>query len=95
MWTSENRPKYNRDKLRYPSDLTSTSLDLIQRSMSDYVIHSTVGTIGEADSMLSRCTAPALPARAIARCLRRASFGHPLARVLDNIDPLAKLAAKR
>jgi transposase len=22
MWTSENRPKYNRDKLRYPSDLT-------------------------------------------------------------------------
>jgi hypothetical protein len=21
-WTSENRPKYNRDKLRYPSDLT-------------------------------------------------------------------------
>ncbi len=22
MWTSENRAKYNRDKLRYPSDLT-------------------------------------------------------------------------
>jgi putative transposase len=22
MWTSENRPKYNRDKLRYPCDLT-------------------------------------------------------------------------
>jgi transposase len=22
MWTPENRPKYNRDKLRYPSDLT-------------------------------------------------------------------------
>ena len=22
MWTSDNRPKYNRDKLRYPSDLT-------------------------------------------------------------------------
>jgi transposase len=22
MWTCENRPKYNRDKLRYPSDLT-------------------------------------------------------------------------
>ena len=22
MWTSKNRPKYNRDKLRYPSDLT-------------------------------------------------------------------------
>lgn len=22
MWTSKNRPRYNRDKLRYPSDLT-------------------------------------------------------------------------
>jgi transposase len=22
MWTAKNRPKYNRDKLRYPSDLT-------------------------------------------------------------------------
>jgi transposase len=22
MWTKENRPRYNRDKLRYPSDLT-------------------------------------------------------------------------
>ena len=22
MWTSKNRAKYNRDKLRYPSDLT-------------------------------------------------------------------------
>jgi transposase len=22
MWTPENRPRYNRDKLRYPSDLT-------------------------------------------------------------------------
>ena len=31
-----------------------TSLDLIQRSMSDYVIHSTAGIIGEVDSMLSR-----------------------------------------
>ena len=22
MWTTENRPRYDRDKLRYPSDLT-------------------------------------------------------------------------
>src|SRR5580658_3256595 len=22
MWTAENRPRYNRDRLRYPSDLT-------------------------------------------------------------------------
>ncbi|HEX4079312.1 MAG TPA: IS5/IS1182 family transposase, partial [Rhizomicrobium sp.] len=23
MWTTENRPRYNRDRLRYPSDLTN------------------------------------------------------------------------
>ena len=23
MWTTENRPRYDRDKLRYPSDLTA------------------------------------------------------------------------
>ena len=23
MWTADNRPRYNRDKLRYPSDLTA------------------------------------------------------------------------
>ena len=22
MWTAENRPRYNRDTMRYPSDLT-------------------------------------------------------------------------
>jgi hypothetical protein len=25
MWTTANRPKYNRDKLRYPSDLTESN----------------------------------------------------------------------
>ena len=25
MWTTANRPKYNRDKLRYPSDLMTDS----------------------------------------------------------------------
>lgn len=59
-----------------------TSLDLIQRSMSDYVIHSTAGMIGEADSMLSRTRASLAPAQ-------------PVLCILDNIDPLAKLAAKR
>ena len=59
-----------------------TSLDLIHRSMSDWVIHSTAGIIGEMDSMLSR--------------MHSTSFaGASAARVLDNIDPLAKLAAKR
>lgn len=28
MWTIENRPRYNRDKLRYPSDLTDDEWDL-------------------------------------------------------------------
>ena len=23
MWTADNRPRYNRDKLRYPSDLAA------------------------------------------------------------------------
>ena len=50
--------------------------------MSDYVIHSTTGIIGEADSILSRMHSTGCA-------------GASEARVLDNIDPLAKLAAKR
>jgi hypothetical protein len=49
--------------------------------MSDYVIHSTAGIIGEVDSMLSRMQSTG-------------SAGASAARVLDNVDPLAKLAAK-
>ena len=30
MWTDENRRRYNRDKLRYPSDLTDEEWALIQ-----------------------------------------------------------------
>ncbi len=29
MWTAENRPKYNRDRLRYPSDVTDAEWVLI------------------------------------------------------------------
>ncbi len=29
MWTTENRSRYNRDKLRYPSDLTDTEWEII------------------------------------------------------------------
>ena len=29
MWTTENRPRYNRDKLRYPSDLTDEEWSLV------------------------------------------------------------------
>jgi hypothetical protein len=31
MWTTENRPRYNRDKLRYPSDLTDEEWALASR----------------------------------------------------------------
>ena len=30
MWTKENRPRYNRDKLRYPSDLTDEEWEYIE-----------------------------------------------------------------
>jgi hypothetical protein len=50
--------------------------------MSDYVIHSTAGIIGEVDSMLSRARASLTPAQ-------------PVLCILDSIDPLAKLAADR
>ena len=30
MWTAENRGRYNRDKLRYPSDLTDAEWALIE-----------------------------------------------------------------
>jgi transposase len=30
MWTAENRPRYNRDKLRYPSDLTDKEWGLVE-----------------------------------------------------------------
>jgi transposase len=30
MWTAENRPRYNRDKLRYPSDLTDEEWVLVE-----------------------------------------------------------------
>ena len=29
MWTAENRPRYSRDKLRYPSDLTDEEWALV------------------------------------------------------------------
>jgi hypothetical protein len=30
MWTIENRPRYNRDRLRYPSDLTDEEWALVE-----------------------------------------------------------------
>ena len=34
MWTSENRLKYNRDKLRYPSDLTDDEWSHVEPKIS-------------------------------------------------------------
>jgi transposase len=33
MWTTENRGRYNRDKLRYPSDLTDAEWALVEPSI--------------------------------------------------------------
>jgi hypothetical protein len=30
MWTAKNRPRYNRDKLRYPSDLSEEEWALVE-----------------------------------------------------------------
>ena len=30
MWTAENRSRYNRDRLRYPSDLTDEEWALVE-----------------------------------------------------------------
>jgi hypothetical protein len=58
------------------------SLDLNQRSLSDFAIRLTAGIIGEAEPILSRTRAALAPAK-------------PVLRILDRIDPLAKLAAMR
>jgi hypothetical protein len=66
--------------------------------LSDFAIHSTAAIIGEVDSDVvkdastgqSPWIARAGAAGAIAGCLRRAFF-----RTLCDIDPLAKLAAKK
>ena len=34
MWTIENRPRYDRTGLRYPSDLTDAEWDLVKRRNS-------------------------------------------------------------
>ncbi|MDQ6868411.1 MAG: hypothetical protein M3178_08395 [Pseudomonadota bacterium] len=50
--------------------------------MSDFAIHPTASIIGETVSILSRTQAALAPAK-------------PVLRILDRIDPLAKLAAMR
>ena len=65
-----------------PGALLCESLDLIQRTMLDFPIRLTADIIGEADSLLSRMRSTGCA-------------GASKARVLDNSDPRAKLAAKR
>ncbi|MGH6856717.1 MAG: hypothetical protein ACRECP_03490 [Methylocella sp.] len=50
--------------------------------MSDYAVHRTASIMGEAVSILSRTRALLAPAK-------------PVLRILDRLDPLAKLAAMR
>jgi hypothetical protein len=33
MWTTENRPRYDRDRLRYPSDLTDAEWQPVTHCM--------------------------------------------------------------
>jgi hypothetical protein len=54
----------------------------IHGTLSDFAVHLTAGIIGEAESILSRTRAALAPAK-------------PVLRILDRIDPLAKLAAKK
>jgi hypothetical protein len=35
MWTTENRPRYDRDRLRYPSDLTDAEWQHSKRCGDD------------------------------------------------------------
>jgi hypothetical protein len=35
MWTLENRPRYDRNKLRYPSDLTDQSRPSASRELGE------------------------------------------------------------
>jgi hypothetical protein len=50
--------------------------------MSGFAVHLTADIIGEADSILSRTRALLAPAKLVLR-------------ILDRVDPLAKLAAMR
>jgi hypothetical protein len=65
-----------------PRLIRGKSWDLIHRTLSDFAIHPTAGIIGKAESILSRTRAALAPAK-------------PVLRILDRIDPLAKLAAMR
>ncbi|HEY4847933.1 MAG TPA: hypothetical protein VIH87_09120 [Methylocella sp.] len=70
--------------------------------MSDYVIHSTAGIIGEVDSMLSRTRAKRASGRTpVAGDGLWLAPAQPVLGIIDNIDPLATpgsspgVAAKR
>ena len=51
MWTADNRPRYNRDKLRYPSDLQERAHAVLEEWKADLVIAGRVKKPGEALSL--------------------------------------------
>jgi hypothetical protein len=43
MWTTENRPRYNRDRLCYPSDLTDEEWALVECARASAVAYGGLG----------------------------------------------------
>jgi hypothetical protein len=79
---NSDNPEHSARRSKDDRLIVCQSLHLIFRPPSDCAIHPTASIIGEAGSILSR--------------MRSTGFaGASAARVLDRIDPLAKLAAKR
>jgi Transposase, Mutator family len=69
MWTTENRPRYDRDKLRYPSDLTDAEWAQIEPAVAN-----------ASRSALTNATASTTgrPVRAPPSCISEASQGQLL-----------------
>jgi hypothetical protein len=64
--------------------------------MSDFAIHPTAIILGEAGSILSRTRSTGFAGASHSPSLATGVLSDALlARVLDRVDPLAKLAAKR
>jgi hypothetical protein len=84
----------SRSLIRRP--IIRKSLNLIHRSISDFAIHRTASIIGEAESILSRTRAKRASERTpVAGDGLWLAPEKPVLRILDRIDPLAKLAAMR
>ena len=95
MWTTENRPKYNRDKLRYPSDLTDDEWSHIGaahsagQSMAAQALGDPREIVNGVMYVLSTGCQwrydPKGPAAAKARCMVISTFGIGTARWIASI----------